>query len=251
MKKAFKMMAAVLLTVLTAAPFGGFAPSAEAAQTAKPVVKSQTYKHVKQLTYPEVTNTGNASFEKKINQDFKRYIENSYKEYVKNKKDGEKQGYKAEYQADFKVKYNQGGKLSIQTENYSYTGGAHGLTAVQTFNYDLAAKNGSHSMMCSIQKRKPTKRETIFTATSRNMTICLTRTSKNKRSSSITKDLSSLRKTALPLCSDNMISDRTRQESGTFSCLHPSINKKAISLQNGAVSLFSLPDKQSDNRRAQ
>lgn len=52
MKKAFKMMAAVLLTVLTAAPFGGFAPSAEAAQTAKPVVKSQTYKHVKQLTYP-------------------------------------------------------------------------------------------------------------------------------------------------------------------------------------------------------
>lgn len=29
MKKAFKMMAAVLLTVLTAAPFGGFAPSAE------------------------------------------------------------------------------------------------------------------------------------------------------------------------------------------------------------------------------
>lgn len=64
-EKAFKMMAAVLLTVLTAAPFGGFAPSAEAAQTAKPVVKSQTYKHVKQLTYPEVTNTGNASFERK------------------------------------------------------------------------------------------------------------------------------------------------------------------------------------------
>ncbi|MFE7495751.1 DUF4163 domain-containing protein, partial [Bacillus velezensis] len=140
MKKAFKMMAAVLLTVLTAAPFGGFAPSAEAAQTAKPVVKSHTYKHVKQLTYPEVTNTGNSSFEKKINQDFKRYIEQSYKEYVKNKKDGEKQGYKAEYQADFKVKYNQDGKLSIQTEDYSYTGGAHGLTSVQTFNYDLAAK---------------------------------------------------------------------------------------------------------------
>ena len=86
MKKAFKMMAAVLLTVLTAAPFGGFAPSAKAAQTAKPVVKSHTYKHVKQLTYPEVTNTGNASFEKKINQDFKRYIEHSYQEYVKNKK---------------------------------------------------------------------------------------------------------------------------------------------------------------------
>ncbi|QBG58388.1 hypothetical protein D2M30_4089 [Bacillus amyloliquefaciens] len=140
MKKTFKMMAAVLLAVLAAAPFGGFAPSAEAAQTAKPVVKSHTYKQVKQLTYPEVTNTGNASFEKKINQDFKRYIDHSYQEYVKNKKDGEKQGYKAEYQTDFKVKYNQDGKLSIQTENYSYTGGAHGMTSVQTFNYDLAAK---------------------------------------------------------------------------------------------------------------
>ena len=35
-----------------------------------------------------------------------------------------------------------------------------------------------------------------------------------------------------------MISGLTRQESGTFSYLHPSINKKAISLQNGAVSLF-------------
>ncbi|MBY8911914.1 DUF3298 and DUF4163 domain-containing protein [Bacillus sp. YC2] len=140
MKKICKTMAAVLAAVLLAALFGGAAPSAQAAQNGKPLVTSHTYKHVKELTYPQVQNTGNAAFEKKINQDFKKYIETSWQEYVKNKKDAEKQGYKAEYQTDFQVKYNQGGKLSIQTENYIFSGGAHGLTAVQTYNYDLKTK---------------------------------------------------------------------------------------------------------------
>lgn len=83
---------------------------------------------------------GNAAFEKKINQELKAYIEQSYQEYLKNKKAGEQQGFKTEYRTSFSVKYNAAGKLSIQTLNYIYSGGAHGLTSVQSFNYDLKAQ---------------------------------------------------------------------------------------------------------------
>ncbi|MCY8520835.1 DUF3298 and DUF4163 domain-containing protein [Bacillus atrophaeus] len=140
MNKCLKASAAVITVMLFMAMFaGGAGPSAQAAHAKKPSVTSHTYKNIKELTYPQVKNTGNASFEKKINQEFKNYIQASHQEYVKNKKDGEKQGYKTEYQTAFEVKYNNAGKLSIQTENYIYSGGAHGLTAVQSFNYDLQA----------------------------------------------------------------------------------------------------------------
>ncbi len=95
---------------------------------------------IKELTYPQVHHVGNAAFEKKINQELKAYIEQSYQEYLKNKKAGEQQGFKTEYQTSFSVKYNSAGKLSIQTLNYIYSGGAHGLTSVQSFNYDLKAQ---------------------------------------------------------------------------------------------------------------
>ncbi|MGG1246065.1 DUF3298 and DUF4163 domain-containing protein [Bacillus spizizenii] len=116
------------------------APSLKAVQAKTPTVSSHTYKKIKELKYPQVHHIGNAAFEKKINQELKAYIEQSYQEYLKNKKAGEQQGFKAEYQTSFSVKYNAAGKLSIQTLNDIYSGGAHGSTTVRTFNYDLKAK---------------------------------------------------------------------------------------------------------------
>ncbi|MBL6009143.1 DUF3298 and DUF4163 domain-containing protein [Bacillus halotolerans] len=133
-----KMMKfAVAAAVLLFSVFAYAAPSLQAVPAKTPTVSSHTYKKIKELKYPQVHHIGNAAFEKNINQELKAYIEQSYQEYLKNKKAGEQQGFNAEYQTSFSVKYNAAGKLSIQTLNYIYSGGAHGLTSVQSFNYDL------------------------------------------------------------------------------------------------------------------
>ncbi len=125
------------IAVLLFSVFVYAAPSLKAVQAKTPIVSSHTYKNIKELKYPQVHHLGNAAFEKKINQELKTYIEQSYQEYLKNKKAGEQQGFKTEYQTTFSVKFNAADKLSIQTLNYIYSGGAHGLTSVQSFNYDL------------------------------------------------------------------------------------------------------------------
>ncbi|MGQ8968808.1 DUF3298 and DUF4163 domain-containing protein [Bacillus subtilis] len=135
-----KMMKAAGIAVLFFSVLAYAAPSLKAVQAKTPTVSTHTYKKIKELTYPQVHHIGNAAFEKKINQELKAYIEQSYQEYLKNKKAGEQQGFKTEYRTSFSVKYNAAGKLSIQTLNYIYSGGAHGLTSVQSFNYDLKAQ---------------------------------------------------------------------------------------------------------------
>ncbi|MFN2744828.1 MULTISPECIES: DUF3298 and DUF4163 domain-containing protein [Bacillus] len=141
-KKSFFKAAAILLTgLLVLLVYGGSAiPSAYAVNGQKPTVTSHTYKNVKELVYPQVQNISSKSLQNKINNDFKRYIEQSYKDYLKNKQDGEQHGYQTAYQTAFSVKYLNDKKLSILTENYVYSGGAHGNTAVRSFNYDLKAK---------------------------------------------------------------------------------------------------------------
>ncbi|MFT0801885.1 DUF3298 and DUF4163 domain-containing protein [Bacillus swezeyi] len=137
-KMTFLKAAGILMTgLLVFTMFGG---TAHAANGNKPMVTSHTYKNVKELKYPQVKNLSSKSLQNKINNDFKRYIEQSYQDYLKNKKGGEQHGYQTAYQTSFEVKYLNDKKLSIQTANYVYSGGAHGNTAVRSFNYDLKAK---------------------------------------------------------------------------------------------------------------
>jgi hypothetical protein len=75
-----------------------------------------------------------------INNDFTNYIKKSYKAYKDNLEAAKKYGYEPQYQSDFDVKYNKNNKLSILTSDYIFTGGAHGNTVVQSFNYDLLKK---------------------------------------------------------------------------------------------------------------
>ncbi|MGN9867137.1 DUF3298 and DUF4163 domain-containing protein [Bacillus swezeyi] len=137
-KMTFLKAAGILMTgLLVFTMFGG---TAHATNGNKPMVTSHTYKNVKELKYPQVKNLSSKSLQNKINNDFKRYIEQSYQDYLKNKKGGEQHGYQTAYQTSFEVKYLNDKKLSIQTANYVYSGGAHGNTAVRSFNYDLKAK---------------------------------------------------------------------------------------------------------------
>ncbi|MCY7837202.1 DUF3298 and DUF4163 domain-containing protein [Bacillus haynesii] len=140
-KTVFKAFGMLMTGVLFFALYSAAAlPSAHAANEKKPTVTSHTYKNIKALKYPQVSNVSTKSLQNKINKDFKHYIEQSYKDYVKNKKDGQQHGYQTDYQTSFEVKYRTGQKLSILTSNYVYSGGAHGNTAVRSFNYDLVSK---------------------------------------------------------------------------------------------------------------
>ncbi|MGG3571621.1 DUF3298 and DUF4163 domain-containing protein [Bacillus gobiensis] len=131
----------VMVSILLFAASLSFHPKAEAHPRENVIVDTKYYKDIKELKYPQVRIVGNPSFERKINNDFTNYIKKSYKAYKDNLEAAKKYGYEPQYQSDFDVKYNKNNKLSILTSDYIFTGGAHGNTVVQSFNYDLLKKN--------------------------------------------------------------------------------------------------------------
>ncbi|MFC4403276.1 DUF3298 and DUF4163 domain-containing protein [Gracilibacillus xinjiangensis] len=124
----------VVLTV-SASDFGVAAEAAK--QTA--TVTEHLYKDKENLKYPQVSNVDNEKMEEKINRDFDKYIKEAYKAYKENLKQAEKYGFEGEYLTTYEVKYNKNPRLSIITSDYMFSGGAHGNTVVQSFNYDIEA----------------------------------------------------------------------------------------------------------------
>ncbi|SFL36238.1 Protein of unknown function [Gracilibacillus orientalis] len=101
------------------------------------LVTDELYKDMEALKYPLVSEVEKPEMEDKINKTFQKYIKESYKELKENEKQGEKHDFHTEYQTDYEVKFNQSSKLSILTSNYIFSGGAHGNTIVESFNYDI------------------------------------------------------------------------------------------------------------------
>lgn len=101
------------------------------------LVTDELFKDMEQLKYPIVSEVDNEDMEIKINKDFEKYIKESYKELKENETQAEKYGFQGDYQTDYQVKYNTSPCLSIVTSNYIFSGGAHGNTTVQSFNYDI------------------------------------------------------------------------------------------------------------------
>lgn len=100
-------------------------------------VNSTLYKDLAELKYPVISGMEEDKVKKKINTIFKQYIESSYEEWKENKKQAEEHDFRSDYQTDYEVKYNTYPKLSVLTSNYIYSGGAHGNTTVESFNFDL------------------------------------------------------------------------------------------------------------------
>ncbi|QGH35595.1 DUF4163 domain-containing protein [Gracilibacillus salitolerans] len=101
------------------------------------LVTDEIYKDMEALKYPQVSETEKPGMEDKINKTFQKYIKESFKELKENEEQSKKYDFHAEYQTDYEVKYNQASKLSILTSNYIFSGGAHGNTTVESFNYDM------------------------------------------------------------------------------------------------------------------
>lgn len=132
-------------------------------------VTKHHYKGIKDLAYAQVSGMKNKKVEDKINQTLSNEAKASYKTYLKIKEDAKKDKKNGncqelmcnyEYITNYKVKYNDGSKLSILTNNYAYTGGAHGIGYAESFNFTIS--NGkqmkisdvltSKSKMNSVQK---------------------------------------------------------------------------------------------------
>ncbi|SNZ02475.1 Protein of unknown function [Terribacillus aidingensis] len=104
------------------------------------IVETEYYDDIEELKFPQVKHAGTPKLTRKINKDFKDYIEKAAAMRKQNEEAGRKYGYKPDFQTEFEVKYNTDGKLSILMSSYIFTGGAHGSTVVESYNYDLMEK---------------------------------------------------------------------------------------------------------------
>jgi hypothetical protein len=104
------------------------------------IVETEYYDDIEELKFPQVKHAGTPKLTRKINKDFKDYIEKAAAMRKQNEEAGRKYGYKPDFQTEFEVKYNTDGKLSVLMSSYIFTGGAHGSTVVESYNYDLKEK---------------------------------------------------------------------------------------------------------------
>ncbi|MFP7477134.1 DUF3298 and DUF4163 domain-containing protein [Terribacillus saccharophilus] len=133
------MKKAIILFVLVLA-FSVLVHPVQAQPKKNVIVETEYYDDVEELKYPQVKHAGTPKLTRRINKDFKAYIEKAAIARKENIEAGKKYNFDPDFQTDFEVKYNTDRKLSILTSSYIFTGGAHGSTAVESFNYDLKEK---------------------------------------------------------------------------------------------------------------
>lgn len=140
----------VFLSIIIIYSWFAFSFSFEANATSswRAIIASKSYKGYNFLIYPQVSGLKSLTVQKKINTVLAQHIRKSYIGYVNLKKQMEE--YKKEanckenptscqysYATRYQVKYNQNGKLSLLLYDEFYSGGAHGLSYVATYNFNL------------------------------------------------------------------------------------------------------------------
>ncbi|ETT56778.1 MULTISPECIES: DUF4163 domain-containing protein [unclassified Paenibacillus] len=97
------------------------------------------------LDYPQVSGLASAEAEKAINDTIKQTVLKfaAESEDVISKRQKDEQPY--EFEGGYVVTYNQDGVLSLVTNQYEYTGGAHGMTYRNAFTFSL--KDGKRLLL--------------------------------------------------------------------------------------------------------
>lgn len=119
----------------------------KAASQSEATIMTTTYKE-DFMKYPQISNLKSITAQTKINEVLARHIKLSYSGYQKLIKEMEEfkkkgkckenpQACKYSYITSYEVKHNENGKLSILLFDSTYSGGAHGLTTVTTYNFNL------------------------------------------------------------------------------------------------------------------
>ena len=73
----------------------------------------------------------------KFKEEIKVYSKSYKDEYEKNPNKDEYTKYKYEAYTNYEIKYNKNNIISIPVVYYQFTGGAHGMSELKTYNYDL------------------------------------------------------------------------------------------------------------------
>lgn len=141
------LMGIFLLSIITVS---GCTQEASAGEQVQPVqistkeVNEQTDILETDLKIPVISGMKDEELQKEVNQEIDQYlmeIETAIKEQAQTfAQEAKEQGWEIRpYQvsSDFKLAYNDRGVVSIVLESYEYTGGAHGMTVLKTFNLDL------------------------------------------------------------------------------------------------------------------
>ncbi|MFJ7638791.1 PdaC/SigV domain-containing protein [Peribacillus sp. NPDC097206] len=111
-------------------------------------ITKKKYKSISDLSYPQVSGLKSKTAQEKINRTFTKHAKEAYTSYLKVKqadKDDKNEEWcngktcNYMYATQYKVKYNQDGKLSILLYNYVYEGGAHGIGAVTSYNFKISS----------------------------------------------------------------------------------------------------------------
>ncbi|WP_179194751.1 DUF3298 and DUF4163 domain-containing protein [Bacillus sp. EAC] len=146
MKYFFRMIVVIIFSSLTIMPSS---TKAEVKQLA-PIEKAQIYK-VKlknsPITYPQVKGLKNRIAQEKINATLRKGADLANKNRLKllfEEKEAKKKWTSSqgpwrpyEYIFTYKVPFNDRNKLSVIYNEYSYTGGAHGMTVGTTYNFNI------------------------------------------------------------------------------------------------------------------
>ncbi|WP_249901556.1 DUF4163 domain-containing protein [Paenibacillus sp. PK3_47] len=97
------------------------------------------------LDYPVISGLANAEAQKAINDTLKQTVLNYAADAEKQIADRAADDRPYEFEGGYVVTYNQNGVLSLITQQYGYTGGAHGMTYRNAFTFSL--KDGKRLLL--------------------------------------------------------------------------------------------------------
>lgn len=111
------------------------------------------------LNYPQISGLSNPEAQKKINDTLKQTIMNfaaGAEKEISNKGDDDRP---YEFEGNYVVTYNQKGVLSLVTDQYGYTGGAHGMTDRNAFTFSL--KDGKRLLLGDLFGANPNYKKVL------------------------------------------------------------------------------------------
>ncbi|KAA6447619.1 DUF3298 and DUF4163 domain-containing protein [Bacillus swezeyi] len=136
MKKAMAILGFLVLTASLLFMINKGSSQINASQNRKASVHTELYKDINSLLFPAFSGL-KADDLKLVNDAIEHHMKASFKEYQKLKKEAGKKDGESAYETSYKVKYNDGEKLSFLIYDYQFSGGAHGMYTVTSYNYDF------------------------------------------------------------------------------------------------------------------
>ena len=111
------------------------------------------------LEYPQVSGLANTEVQKKINDTLKQTITSFAAGAEKEIANRSEEDRPYEFEGYYVVTYNQNGILSLVTEQYGYTGGAHGMTYRNAFTFSL--KDGKRLLLGDLFGANPNYKKVL------------------------------------------------------------------------------------------